>query len=67
MKITFSLTKGLSDVVGKPVYEGGDPTNIYGKIVSYDVLTGEAVAEMDEEKLKDSKWYPVAGKDVGKI
>jgi len=67
MKITFNLTKGLSDVVEKPVYEGNDPTNIYGKIISYDPETGVAVAELDEEKLKDTKWYPIAGKDVGKI
>ena len=65
MKITTQLERGLDNVVGIPVYPGNDPKNIYGIIIEYNPETGIAVMELDEEKLKNSKWNPIVGENIG--
>ena len=64
MKITVQMEVGLKNLVGKLIYKNGNPEDIYGKIVDYDFNTGEAIMDMDEEKLNNSDLNPFINHNV---
>ena len=65
MKITTNLEKNLKDVVGLPITKGNESKEVFGTVIEYNPETGETVMEVDEEKLKELKWMPIAGKTIG--
>lgn len=65
MIIKITLEKNLEEVVGKPITKGSDQSESFGKITDYNPETGEATLDMDDEKIKNSKWNPIAGENIG--
>ena len=61
MKIEAEFPKKLKDMVGKPVYNQKDPSDVYGKIIEYDPETGKGRIEIDEEKVLKSGYNPFTG------
>lgn len=65
MKAEAEFPKNMKDVVGKPIYNKTDPTDVYGKIVEYNPETGVGVIEFDEEKILKSGYNPFTGEAFG--
>ena len=64
MRAEAEFPKKLENMVGQPIYNQKDPTDVYGKIVEYNPETGVGVIEFDQEKILKSGYNPFTGEAI---
>lgn len=64
MKIKTFIQSGLLKVKGKSVLHDNQ---IIGIVKDYNRKTGELTSEIDEAKLNEIDWNPIAGLSIGKL
>lgn len=62
MKMTVKLEKNLPNLVGKNV---NVKETVVGKVTEYDIETGLATVEMDDDSYSKIGWNPTAGHHIG--
>ena len=62
MKMTVKLEKNLPNLVGKNV---NVKETVVGKVTEYDIETGLAIVEMDDDSYSKIGWNPIAGHHIG--
>jgi len=62
MKMTAQLEKHLPNIVDKNV---NMKETIVGKVTEYDMETGLATFEIDDDLCTNIEWNPFAGHDIG--
>ena len=62
MKMTVQLEKQLPNLVGKNV---NVKETIVGKVTEYDIETGLATVEIDDDSYSKIGWDPIAGHHIG--
>ena len=62
MKITVQLEKKLPNLVGKNV---NVKETIVGKVTEYDMETGLATVEIDDDSYSKIELNPIAGHNIG--
>ena len=62
MKMKVQLEKQLPNLVGKDV---NIKETVVGKITEYDVETGMATVEIDDNSYSKIGWNPIAGHNIG--
>ena len=62
MKMTVKLEKNLPNLVGKNV---NVKETVVGKVTEYDIETGLATVEIDDDSYSKIGWNPIAGHHIG--
>ena len=62
MKMTVQLEKQLPNLVGKNV---NVKEAVVGKVTEYDIETGLATVEIDDDSYSKIGWNPIAGHHIG--
>ena len=62
MKMKAQLGKQLPNLVGKNV---NIKEHVIGKIIEYDIESGLATIEIDDDLCSNIDWDPFAGHDIG--
>ncbi len=62
MKMTVQLEKQLPNLVGKNV---NVKETVVGKVTEYDIETGLATVEIDDDSYSKIGWNPMAGHHIG--
>lgn len=62
MKIKVQLEKQLPDLVGKNV---NVKETVIGKIIEYNIETGMATVQIDDDSYSKIGWNPIAGHNIG--
>ena len=62
MKMTVKLEKNLPNLVGKNV---NVKETVVGKVTEYDIETGLATVEIDDDSYSKIGWNPIAGHNIG--
>jgi hypothetical protein len=61
MKMKVQLEKQLPDLVGKNV---NIKETVVGKVTEYDIETGMATVEIDDNSYSKIVWNPIAGHNI---
>jgi hypothetical protein len=64
MKMKVQLEKRLPNLVGKNV---NVKETVVGKVTEYDIETGIATVEIDDNSYSKIGWNPIAGHNIGII
>ena len=62
MKMTVQLEKQLPNIIGKNV---NVKETVVGKVTEYDIETGLATVEIDDDSYSKIGWNPIAGHNIG--
>jgi hypothetical protein len=62
MKMTVQLEKQLVNIVGKNV---NVKETVVGKVTEYDMETGLATVEIDDDSYSKIGWNPISGHNIG--